>query len=228
MDAIDPATSNKQRDISRRRSEQFRNRQGARPVRSIATRPPSALLQLALRRINICKRASLNRDCRDLCCVANKDGGNATLRNKSPEFHLDPESRTETDRDSQRQLAQERLQVEQAHSQTAKRRRRPEVFADSHLVAAAIAPLPVKLLEDSTPALRPAFLLPRARVCRCSTNPVPGAPGLTILDDQTNNPAARCDVRPIFDRYPPPRNRDEPAGYGNKCSRSPRKRAGHD
>jgi|SRR6266480_1059301 len=71
---------------------------------------------------------------------------------------------------------------------------------------------------------QPAVLLARAR--QYSRYPGPCAPSPEKPAARKCNRAARCGDHPIFARYRLPRNRRVLAGYDNRCSRLPHKRAG--
>src|SRR5947208_15977547 len=68
------------------------------------------------------------------------------------------------------------------------------------------------------------FPVPPARVRRCLRCPGPCAFSRETPVARKCNRAARCDDRPIFARYRPPRDRPALAGCDNKCSRSKRQR----
>jgi len=80
-------------------------------------------------------------------------------------------------------------------------------------------------LKDSRLRRAERFPVPSARARQYSKDPGPCASSPEIPVARKCNRAARCGGRPIFARYPPPRNRRALAGCGNKCSRSQHKRA---
>jgi hypothetical protein len=86
-------------------------------------------------------------------------------------------------------------------------------------------PAPRARLQDLRLRWAERFPVPSARARQYSKDPGPCASSPEIPVARKCNRAARCGGRPIFARYPPPRNRRALAGCGNKCSRSQHKRA---
>jgi len=78
-------------------------------------------------------------------------------------------------------------------------------------------------LQDLRRRQAERFPVPQASVRRCLRCPGPCAFSRETPVVRKCNRAARCDVRPIFARCRPPRNRRGLAGCDNKCNRSQRK-----
>jgi hypothetical protein len=86
-------------------------------------------------------------------------------------------------------------------------------------------PAPRARLEDLRLRQAERFPVPSGRARQYSKDPGPYASSPEIPGARKCNRAARCGGHPIFARYRWRRNRRAPAGCGNKCSRSQRKRA---
>src|SRR6266550_6038652 len=86
-------------------------------------------------------------------------------------------------------------------------------------------PAPRARLQDLRLRWAERFPVPSASARQYSKDPGPCASSPEIPVARKCSRAARCGGRPIFARYPPPRNRRALAGCGNKCSRLQHKRA---